>query len=416
MNVLIFSQYFWPESFRINDIARDLIERGHRVTILTSTPNYPDGVVFPAYRAQPERFSQFEGAEVIRIPQFPRGKGRLGLLANYASFVVSGGLFGAWKLRNRPFDCIFMFETSPITSALPALLQRRLKRAPLLMWVLDLWPETLSAVGVVQSPRLLRLVGHLVRFIYGHCDRILVQSRAFFEPVRRYAGSIDKVRYFPQWAETGIAEMMPSAQPAPEIVARRASFNIVFAGNIGEAQDFPTILKAADMLRSDTELRWFIVGDGRAAAAVRAEISQLGLADNVHMVGRHPLERMPEFFRAADALLVSLRDEPIFALTIAGKIQSYMAAGVPIVAMLNGEGRRVISEAGCGVTCAAGDAAGLAAAVTRLKAMSSTERARMGTAGQAYCAEQFDRRALLDSLDAWLSEAAAEHRRRQPQR
>jgi colanic acid biosynthesis glycosyl transferase WcaI len=405
MRILIFSQYFWPESFRVNDVVSALVARGHQVTVLTSTPNYPDGKTFADYVANPEAFNHYQGAEIFRIPQMARGKSKLGLIANYLSFILSGFLFAPWYLRGRRFDAIFMFETSPITSALPALFLRRLKRAPLLMWVLDLWPDTLSAVGMIRSPYLLKLVGRLVSFIYQRCDLILMQSEGFRENIRQHAGSDERVRYFPQWAEAGITEQMPHAKPAPEMLQRRGSFNILFAGNIGEAQDFPSILAAAELLRDEPNLRWFVVGDGRAANSVRLEISQRRLDDQVIMLGRFPLDRMPSFFCCADALLVSLRGEPIFALTIPGKVQSYLATGVPIVAMLNGEGRRVIEDAGAGLACAAGDSAGLAAAVRTLMNTSEAERAQMGQEGRAYCAAEFNQNRLIERLEGWIVDA-----------
>lgn len=416
MRILIVSQYFWPENFRVNEIASELIARGHEVTILTSKPNYPNGTTFPEYRSNSQYFQRFCGAEVIRVPQIVRGSGGIRLILNYISFIISGVCIGAWKLRQRSFDAIFMFETSPITSALPAILQRRLKRAPLLMWVLDLWPETLSAVGVVHSPIILDQVGRLVKFIYRHCDRILIQSRAFSLSLQRYSDDTAKVRYFPQWAEAGVAENMTTARIAPEIGTDQSKFKILFAGNVGEAQDFPAILDAAYRLRGDPRLRWYILGDGRALNDVEAAIARLGLTERVILLGRHPLERMPEFFRAADALLVSLKDEPVFALTIPGKVQSYLAAGIPILAMINGEGRRVVEEAKAGLTCAAGDSVGLADAVRTIVGMSPDERHAMGESGKAYCSTHFDRSRLLDSLEIWLAEAASEYSGRQARR
>ena len=299
-----------------------------------------------------------------------------------------------------------MFETSPITSALPALLLRRIKQAPLLMWVLDLWPDTLSAVGVVRSPRALRAVGALVAFIYRRCDRILAQSRAFFPAIERWSGDATRIRYFPAWAEATFDRDLRDVEPAPELAPYAATFNVMFAGNIGEAQDFPAILDAAEFLRSRADIRWLVVGDGRAAEFVRSEITRRKLEDRVHLLGRHPLERMPSFFRGASALLVSLKAEPIFAMTIPGKVQSYLAAGLPLLGMLDGEGARVIDEAAAGLTCAAGDGRALAEAVLALHHLSPQERSAMGERGRAYGRSEFDRAALITRLEHWLAELA----------
>lgn len=407
MRVLVLSQYFWPEVFRVNEIVSELTARGHAVTVLTGRPNYPDGQVFAAYRENPQAFSRYAGADVLRVPLRPRGKGSLRLVLNYWSFVFWGTLLGPWLLRGRRFDAIFVFETSPITSALPAILLKKLKRAPLFLWVLDLWPDTLSAIGIVKSERALGWVGRLVAFIYGHCDLILAQSRGFFPRIERWSKAPAKSRYFPQWAEADFdAGKVAAAAVAPELAAHDGFFKIMFAGNLGEAQDFPAILDAAERLKHRRDIRWLIVGDGRAADDLRRGIAARGLQDTVFMLGRHPIERMPSFFKGADALLVSLKAEPIFAMTIPGKVQAYLAAGRPLLAMLDGEGARVIAEAQAGLGCPAGDGAALAVCAERMAALSADERAAMGRRGQDYGRREFDRATLIAQLERWFDEAA----------
>lgn len=401
MRLLVVSQYFWPEAFRVNDLVAEFVARGHQVTVLTGYPNYPDGRVYPAFAASPSDYAQFSGARVIRVPLVPRGKGGLQLILNYLSFALSASVLGTWKLRGAKFDAIFVFEPSPITVGIPAIVLRRIKRAPLAFWVLDLWPETLKAIGVVRSRVLLRLVGRLVSFIYDRCDLILAQSRSFVPQIERYCRGSARIAYFPSWAESVYAA--GDVAPAPEVPPCSDCFDIMFAGNIGDAQDFPAILDAAERLKGRKGLRWLIVGDGRAAEWVKHEVARRGLADSVLLLGRFPVDRMPSFYKHADALLVSLKPEPIFSITIPGKVQSYLAAGIPIVAMLNGEGARVIEQAGAGLVCAAGDSAGLADAVCRLAAMPVSERARMGANGARLSAEEFDRSTLIGRLENWLS-------------
>lgn len=406
MKVLVVSQYFWPETFRVNEIASELTARGHEVTVLTGRPNYPEGTVHPEFARNPASFSRYAGAEVLRVPLRPRGQGPLQLVLNYWSFVFWGCLIGPWLLRGRRFDAIFVFETSPITSALPAILLKWIKRAPLSLWVLDLWPDTLKAVGMVKTERQLQVVGLLCRFIYRRCDLILGQSRAFVGPIRRWAGSVDRFRYFPQWSEE-VFDDHADVAPAPEFRAHAGCFNIVFAGNIGEAQDFPALLRAAALLRERSDIHWLIVGDGRAAAQVREDIARLGLADTVFMLGRHPVERMPSFFAGADALLVSLKAEPIFAMTIPGKVQSYLAAGKPLLGMLDGEGARVIEEAGAGLVAPSGDSQALAQQVLALAGLSPTARAAMGDSGRRYGGTHFQRKTLMSQLESWLADPSA---------
>ena len=407
MKVLVVSQYFWPETFRVNEIVSELSSRGHEVTVLTGRPNYPEGVVHPDYVAAPERFSTYAGAPVLRLPLRPRGTGNVSLLLNYWSFVFWGCVLGPWLLRGRRFDAIFVFETSPITSALPAILLKWIKRAPLSMWVLDLWPDTLMAVGMVKSERALRAVGLLCRFIYRHCDLILGQSRAFVEPIRRWSGSAEKFRYFPAWSEEIFDSAGGDVAPAADLAPHAGRFNILFAGNIGDAQDFPSLLEAARLARHRPDIRWLIVGDGRAAPQVKADIERLGLADTVFMLGRHPVERMPSFFAGADALLVSLKSDPIFAMTIPGKVQSYLAAGKPLLGMLDGEGARVIEEAGAGRVAPSGDAAALARQAIALADLPPGERVRMGLEGRRFGEQHFKRATLMSHLEAWLADPTA---------
>ena len=410
MRLLIVSQYFWPENFRVNELVIELVRRGHDVTVLTGYPNYPEGVIFPNFRADPERFSEFAGARVIRVPMLGRGKGAVRLVLNFLSFALSASLAGPWKLRGQHFDTIFFFEPSPITAVLPAVLLRRIKRAPLHLWVLDLWPETLSAVGVVKSPFLLGLVGKVVSFIYRRCDRILVQSRAFEPSVKKYAcDASDRIRYFPGWTEGLFSGALEEIGFAPELEPYAHVFKVLFAGNIGEAQDFPAILDAIEHLKDRADIHWLVVGDGRSAQWVREEIERRGLQQRVAMLGRFPLERMPSFFRAADALLVSLKADPIFALTIPGKVQSYMGVGVPLLAMLDGEGGRVIKESGGGLVSPAGQGESLARNVSLLAAMAPTARAAMGQCARTYGIKEFDRDTLIDALEQHFHDAVAQN-------
>jgi glycosyltransferase involved in cell wall biosynthesis len=244
------------------------------------------------------------------------------------------------------------------------------------------------------------MIGRLVAAIYARCDLILAQSRSFVPQIRRLCPPQARVEYFPSWAES-IFETDPGPEP-DELPPKEGCFEIMFAGNVGDAQDFPAILDAAQSLLDRPHVRWLIVGHGRAADWVAAEIGRRGLSGSVIMLGRHPLERMPAFYRRADALLVSLRDEPIFAMTIPGKLQSYLMAGVPILGMLNGEGARAIEAAAAGYTCAAGDGAALGRAVLAMSSLSETERAAMGARGRDYGRSEFGRQGLIDRLEAWL--------------
>lgn len=403
MRILVVSQYFWPENFRINDLVKEWLQRGHEVTVLTGIPNYPAGKVFDAYQAQPRAFATYEGAEVVRVPMLPRGSGSLRLMLNYLSFVVGSGIFGPLRLRGKPADVIFVFEPSPVTVGLPAVWLGRIKKAPVVFWALDLWPETLAAIGVVRSPRVLSWVGSLVRYIYNRCTLVLGQSRGFLSSIARYCDDRTKIRYFPSWAEDVFTD--DSVKPAPEVPERADGFTVLFAGNIGEAQDMPAVLDAAERLKDNASIRWVMVGDGRKSDWLQSEIVRRGLDKKVLLLGRHPVERMPSFYAHANALLVSLKRDPTFSMTIPGKVQSYLMAGIPLLGMLDGEGADVIRDAKAGLTRGAGDSLGLAQAVQALAAMPAAERKQMGLNGRNYAQQEFGRAQLMDRLEALLAEA-----------
>jgi glycosyltransferase involved in cell wall biosynthesis len=405
VKILIVSQYFWPENFRINDLTQELVQRGHNVTLLTGIPNYPIGRVFEAYRRNPKAFQRYGGATVLRMPMLARGQGSISLFLNYLSFVLGASLVGPWRLRGLQVDVIFVFVPSPVTVGLPAVLLGRIKRAPVVFWALDLWPETLAAIGIIRSPRVLGWVEYLVKFIYEGCTLVLGQSRSFFANIAKYCSDTHKIRYFPSWAEDIFSQT--DLVPAPEVPVREGVFNVLFAGNIGEAQDLSSVLNAAESLKHNTSIRWLIVGDGRKSDWLKEEVGRRDLQGSVLLLGRFPVKRMPSFYVHADALLVSLKKDPIFSITIPGKVQSYLMAGIPIVGMLDGEGAKVITEANAGLVCAAGDSGGLAAAILEMVTMSADQRHQLGLNGRAFAQKEFGRDLLMDRLEALLSEAVS---------
>ncbi|MDB4877497.1 MAG: glycosyltransferase WbuB [Gemmatimonadetes bacterium] len=413
MRLLVVSQYFWPEDFRVNELVAELSARGHQITVLTGKPNYPTGRIFEEFVAAPQRFASYAGARIVRVPMLARGNGKLRLLLNYLTFAVSATAIGAVRFGGGSFDAIFVFEPSPVTVGIPAIALRALHGWPIAFWVLDQWPESLAAVGVVRSKWLLNIVGSFVRFIYTRCDLILSPSKRLVPRIAEYCLAGQRIEYFPNWAETGYASA--PLGDAPEVLARPESFNVMFAGNIGEAQDFPTILDAAVRLRKHAHIRWLVVGDGRMAGWVRTEIKRRGLEDSVVMLGRFPADRIPSFFRHADALLVSLKPNLVFSMMSPGKIQSYLAFGRPVLAMLDGEGAAIIHEAQAGLVGAAGDAKQLAENVLSLAALSAEQRAAMGRNGAAYAQREFARNRLVDRLETWLCDIVSpRHANREP--
>lgn len=407
MNILIVTQYFWPENFRINDLALGLKEKGHQVTVLTGIPNYPEGRFFPGYGCFKKTREDYQGVKVVRVPLVTRGNGgAIRLSLNYLSFALCASVLAPFLCRGK-FDLIFVYEPSPITVGLPALLLKKIKSAPVIFWIQDLWPESLSATGAIRSKKALKTVEKLVRFIYSGCDLILVQSRAFSLSIESRGVDPSRIAYFPNSAEE-LYKPVEVGQDAPERKKIPTGFCVMFAGNIGAAQDFKTILSAAEQLKEYDDIHWVIVGDGRMRSWVEAQIEEHGLTRTFHLLGRHSVETMPRFFSLADVLLVTLKREPIFALTIPSKVQSYLACAKPIIAALDGEGARVIEESGAGVTCSAENPRALAEAVLKMYRLTKSDLHDMGLSGRRYFEQHFERNILLGRLDHWLKDLGRE--------
>jgi glycosyltransferase involved in cell wall biosynthesis len=389
MKLLVVTQYFWPEAFIINELVGTLREQGHFVVVATGKPNYPEGKIFDGYRAGGTQKETLDGIDIVRVPLRPRGAARsLELALNYASFVLSGLRWFPSMLAAYDVDAIVAYVPSPLTAAVPAILLKWIKKAHLAIWIQDLWPESLAATGHVRNRAALAVVGLLVRAIYRCADTLLVQSTAFIAPVSRYARQ-DKIVYYPNSIKA-LSDDNGNGQLPMEIAdVLAAHFCVVFAGNIGSVQSIPTLVDAAAQLRDLTDVKVVVVGSGSMSPWLAQRKLDLGL-DNLIVIGRLPASAMPAVYRRAGGLLVTLKDAEVLSQTIPSKLQAYLAAGLPIIAALGGEGARVVDEAAAGLTCPPEDPAALATCIRSLHAMSAAERAEMGAAGKRYFAAHFD--------------------------
>lgn len=401
MRVLILSQHFWPETFRINEVAESLIAAGCEVTVLTGQPNYPEGRIFDGYRAASLAVETHpSGYRIHRVPLCPRGAGGAKrLVANYLSFLAAAAVLGPWSLRGRRFDVVFVYGTSPILQAIAGVVLKLVKRAKLVTWVQDLWPQSLEVTGFVRNPRLLGAVAAVVRWIYRRNDLLLVQSHAFAPPVRAMAGATP-VEYHPNPGELAFSA---PAGDAPAAMTLPEGFNVVFAGNFGTVQALETVVEAAALLRARADLppgiRIVMVGSGSRGPWLEAEIARRGL-DNLMLAGRFPPQAMPGILDQAAAVLVSLNRGEILSQTVPSKVQAYLAAGRPIIASLDGEGARVVEEAGAGIAVPAEGAAALAEGILRLHAMAPAARQALGESGRRYYERHFAPHALAAKLAA----------------
>lgn len=399
MNILVVSQYFWPENFRINDLCLALKARGHDVTIMTGRPNYPTGTLFEDYVKEPKSFDFFHEMPIFRVPIYPRKKGSINLLLNYLSFLTLGSLYGPFKLRNKGFDVILVCQLSPVTAAIPAISLKYAKKIPIVMWSLDLWPESLEAVGTIKSKKALNLVGNVVSWIYKHCDVILGQSESYLEAVHRRCNDKTKLVLFSNWAEDQFNVQFTRKK-------RQLLLTILFAGNIGDAQDFESIILCAKLLKKNNlKVMFSIVGNGSKYSWLQKEIEKHQLDELFILHGQHPLESMPDFYSKADVALVSLKPNDIFERTIPGKIQSYMLSSLPILAMLDGEGKKLIDNADCGLTCSASDAMALFENIKIMNEMPLNDRLVLGRNGKEYAEQYFNKETLISLLEGVLSDA-----------
>lgn len=391
MRILVVCQYYYPEPFRITDICQTLVQMGHEVTVLTGLPNYPEGHVLDEYRRGQKRNENINGVNVIRCFEVGRGRGHLRLFLNYLSFVFSGSL-RAIKLEN-DFDVVYVNQLSPVMMAIPAIIYKRKNNKKLLLYCLDLWPESLAAGGIRNDSIIYKLFLRISKRVYQSADKILVSSATFkeyFSDVLQI--SSENIDHLPQYAEDLFFE---KADEEKTITYHDSRYNFVFAGNIGEMQSVETIIKAANLLRDYDEMSFHIVGDGAKLEECKELALNLGL-ENIRFYGRRPIEEMPRFYAMASAMLITLKDNKALSYTLPGKLQSYMAAGKPVIGAINGETARVIKESGCGICCAAEDYKGLAK--TLLMFCSGKEEVRMGSNAQRYYIENYCKSIFMDDI------------------
>lgn len=395
MKILVVTQYFWPENFRINDLVLGLVQRGYKVEVLTGKPNYPHGAFFKGYSFFSQRTEIWNGIKIHRSKLIPRGKsGGFRLMINYFSFAFFSSI--KTLFMKEKFDRILVYEPSPITVGLPAIAYKFRRKTPIYFWVQDLWPQSVTAAGGVNNKTILRSLEKLTQWIYQKCDKLLIQSEAF-RPILIDQNIEDKkIIYYPNSVE----DFFNIQEPDPTLLAKLPDgFKIMFAGNIGESQDFETIMEAANIVsKTNKEIKWLILGDGRKKAFVKEKIIAYGLTEQVFLLGSHPVTAMPNYFACADCLLVSLKKDYIYSLTIPSKMQSYLACGKPILASLDGEGGRIINEAKAGLVSEAENPDELAKKVLEISNCDSNELFNLGRNSRIYFENNFERELLITRL------------------
>ena len=388
LKILIVSQYFHPEHFQINKVAKILVQRGCKVTVLTGKPNYPEGRFFKGYR--PWAFTEecVDRIHILRTPIVRRGmRNRFLLTINYISFVLSASFFGWLRLRKEKFDLVYCYGTSPILQAIPAIVLARANAAPLVLNVQDLWPQSIQASGNINNSAIINSVGVIVRFIYQKCDLIIGSSRSFVPEIKKLAGN-SLVDYLPNFAdaESEINHSLDAQYSAKLSEIDKVldnCFTCVFTGNLGKSQSLETIIAAAHHLSAESHIKIVVFGFGNQFDWLKSQINLLNLT-NLHLMGRFPPDMMPFVMSKAGCLLCCLADTKIFRMTVPNKIQSYLAAGRPIVACMAGEGAQIVSDAEAGVVCHPGDGLALANAILELSNSPKKHLRKLGANGRQY--------------------------------
>ncbi|MBR5637651.1 MAG: glycosyltransferase family 4 protein [Pseudobutyrivibrio sp.] len=396
-HILIVCQYFYPEQFRINDMAFEWVKRGYKVSVVTGLPNYPEGKIYPGYGLFKKRRETINGVDVYRIPLIPRGNGKLGLIFNYFSFPFFGFFWNIFT--NIKADEVFMFETSPMNQCKVGVAYAKKHKVPCYLYVQDLWPENVEMITGIHSPLVVKPIERMVRKIYKGCTHIWGTSPSFVESIRKYVDESehDKVSFWPQYAEEFY-------EPLPK--KSHKGFNVMFTGNIGQAQGLEILPEAAAILRKEgiKDVRFTIVGDGRARHSFENSITNAGVWDLFEFTGRVKATEVPSYLAGADAAFLSFADDELFAKTIPAKLQSYMACAMPIIASAKGETARVISEADCGICSEIGDARALAMSIISMRNESKTRLQEMGENAYAYNKEHFAKKKLMDIMDGYLAD------------
>jgi glycosyltransferase involved in cell wall biosynthesis len=398
MRILIVTQYFWPENFKINSLSIELKNKGHDIFVLTGLPNYPVGKISKNYSFWKNNDEDWNGIKIYRSKLIPRFSGKgIHLFFNYISFAIFSSIKVLFLKEKKP-DLIFVYEPSPVTVGIPAIVAKnKFGNVPIFFWVQDLWPDSLKDTGAFNNKYILKLADKFTRYIYNNSKIILVQSEAFINYIIKQGVSSNKIKYFPNPTEI-FYNVVKINEEYSNLLPK--GFNLIFAGNIGEAQSFDTLIDAAVKLKQlNYPIYWNILGDGRAKNNLEEKITKLNLTDNFIFKGSFKSEVMPLFFACADGLIVSLKKSKIFSLTIPAKVQSYLACSRPIIGSIDGEGARIINDAGAGYVSPSEDVDSLVINIIKLYNLNEEERARFGHNGRTYFEREFSMEILINKLE-----------------
>ncbi|QIV94861.1 glycosyltransferase family 4 protein [Allofrancisella frigidaquae] len=400
-HILIVSQYFYPENFRVNDLAVELYNRGYEVTVLTAVPNYPSGNFFKGYGFFSKRKESYKGVKIIRIPIIPRKNNKIFLALNYISFVISGFIWSFFS-RLKP-DYIFIYEVSPMTQALPAIKIAKKNRIPCYIYVTDLWPESVEVVLGLKNKFILSRLNKMVDYIYKNCDKILTSSRSFVSKIKSRNDMYEqKLMFWPQYAESFYEEAkLRDEQIYNKYFKDDSGFKVLFAGNIGQAQGLDILIKVALKLKETniSNVKFYMVGDGRYKHQLQVDIAKNSIDNYFVFIESQLPQNIKYFMHEIDASLICLTKSEIFSMTIPGKTQSCLACGKPILVSADGEVQEIIMKAKCGLVNNSGDWLSLYNNILKMKAMPETDMVKMSQNAIEFSHKYFNKNKLMEELD-----------------
>lgn len=387
MKILVVSQYYYPEPVRVNDICEELVKKGYEVDVVTDIPNYPMGEIYEEYQKQNVKDEIINGVNVHRCYTIPRKNNIIYRFLNYYSFAISSTLY--IKKIKKQYDIVFVNQLSPVMMACAGIKYKRIHNVKLLMYCLDLWPESLKVGGIKEKSIIFKVFHWISKKIYKECDKILITSKSFKDYLRNeFNIKNEKMDYLPQYAES-IFNVNDCKKE------KNDKIDLLFAGNMGATQSLDTIIFAAEKLENNKNLYWHFVGDGSEYERIKKLAEQKELK-NVIFYGRKQLEEMPQYYKTADAMLVTLAGDSAVSNTLPGKVQSYMAAGKPIIGAINGETQDVINEAKCGFCGEADNVGELVKSVERF--IEYKEKDKLGENAYKYYENNFKKDIFIEKL------------------
>lgn len=394
--ILLISQFFYPENFKSNDIAFEMTRKGYEVHVLAGIPNYPRGKYYEGYGLFRKRIESIEGVKIFRSFQFPRGVNTcsIKLALNYLSFALCASVWSLFLLLFNRYEVIIIHQTSPITQSLPALCINFFRKTPIILWVLDLWPEAyLSGSG--RKPGLIyKLLNWFTKTIYQKSTKILISSKAFRASILGQGNFSHKIIYFPNWSIDFKVKTVDFVLPElPD------GFIIMFAGNIGISQDVESILNLALEFKDDHRVKFVIIGDGSKRKWLTGQIDSLDLGQVLFLLGQYPLEWMPNFYDKADAMLLTLSGDFLdLNLYVPAKLQSYLSSGKPILGMINGASNELINEIECGYAVGAGKYKEMADVIRNKLLPNILSLSVLGQNGRLYYENFFTQHQCIENL------------------